>query len=290
MAAKNGKARLVGVLGDPIVHSLSPAIHEYWLNYYDVNGAYVPLGVKANQFVDLVNQCVQAGFVGFNVTLPHKRAAYEMVTSRDDPSERCGAVNTIVTHHNGAEYHGMNTDVFGFMCLIEDARKHHDVTLDRVVVLGAGGAARAVVSALHSLGAQHVTVTNRTHERAVAMQEHFLPYMPSNSRLDVVPSVEVLNAIEQADCIVNTVSVGVSAYGDVLALMRASSAECMMIDISYGMNGTDFTRAADKAGRFFSDGLPMLMWQAVPGFEQWFGIRPAVTKALMQRVIQCASA
>ncbi len=273
MAAKNGKAKLVGVMGDPIQHSLSPAIHEYWLRQYDVNGAYVPLHVKPEHFSEAIHIYKDTGFVGFNVTLPHKETAYGMMDTLDQTATICKAVNTITICPNGS-LHGMNTDVFGFAKLLE-THQPQGLAGQSALIIGAGGAARAVVTALLDAGLHHLTIANRTMTKAETLCKELTSHYP-HVAFHVAELADLEDHAHNQSCIVNTLSLHAAQAFDAESLIHASHPECLMLDISYGQGGTEFTKLADQAGRRTADGLMMLFWQAIPGFEQWFGLSPVI--------------
>ncbi len=282
MSARNGKARLVGVIGDPITHSLSPAIHEYWLREYDINGAYVPLHVNAARFEAAMNLYVETGFVGFNVTLPHKETAFRLMQSYDDVCAVCQATNTIVLQKNGT-LHGMNTDVYGFMKLLEEEQAKAAFPTENVLILGAGGSARAVVYALAQLGCRSLTIVNRTQERSETLIHTIQPYAPE-LRFHPVALEDFTRVPPEIQCVINTLSTGQSIMLPWENLIRNHTDKCVYLDISYGRYGTEMTRSAEALKRRQADGLRMLLHQAVPGFEQWFGVTPDVGKQLAAHV------
>jgi shikimate dehydrogenase len=282
MAAKNGKAKLVGVIGDPIIQSLSPAIHEYWLKTYDINGAYVPLHVSIAQFAQALHLYVNTGFVGFNVTLPHKEAAFKMMQTVDDVSALCQATNTIIVQKNGA-LHGMNSDTYGFTKMVEEEQMKGAFALESALLLGAGGSARACVYALQQLGCKSLIIANRTPARVQALMEDMRVHL-GEMEVQTVPLEEAAMAVRGVHCVVNTLSTGQNITIGWDALMTESVKNCMFMDVSYGRFGTEMTRAAEKHKRRNSDGLRMLLKQAVPGFEQWFGVTPKVDEGLIAHV------
>lgn len=282
MAAKNGKARLAGVIGDPITHSLSPTIHEYWLRKHDINGAYVPLRMSPQVFESSVRAFVDAGFVGFNVTLPHKAAAYALAQSCDDTAHLCQAVNTLVLKHDGSLY-GMNSDTFGFVSMVEGEMAQTPFALERVMLLGAGGSARAVVAGLAQLGCRSLVIVNRTPERAGVLVQDMQRVL-KEMEVTIIGFEEVERHVRDVHTVVNTLSIGQTVPIAWDRFVRMTPNTAMMIDISYGRYGTEMTKEAEKAKRRSVDGLNMLLKQAVLGFEQWFGVMPVVDEALMAHV------
>lgn len=282
MAAKNGKARLAGVIGDPITHSLSPTIHEYWLRRYDINGAYVPLRMSPQVFETSVRTLIDAGFVGFNVTLPHKQAAYKLVQSCDDTSHLCQAVNTLVVKHDGSLY-GLNSDAYGFVGMVEDEMANTPFALQSVMLFGAGGSARAVVAGLAQLGCRSLVLVNRTRERAEALVQDMQRVL-KDMDVTIIGFDEVERHARTVQTVINTLSVGQTVPIAWDKFVRLTASTTMMIDISYGRYGTEMTKEAETAKRRSVDGLNMLLKQAVLGFEQWFGVTPEVDDTLMAHV------
>ncbi len=283
MAAHNGKARLVGVLGDPISHSLSPAIHEYWLQKHGINGAYVPLRIKTGQFVQSVETLIDCGFVGFNVTLPNKEQAYKIAQSHDTASKICGVSNTLVVQANG-NIHAMNSDAFGFVKMLEYMQPFNK---ECVLLLGAGGAARAIVLALQMLEVEQVVVANRTLERA---QEVVAQLQQYTLRTKLV-ACEIAHGCEQAGeyaahsgVVINSMAIDGNVSSIIKDIVAKSHKEAWIADVSYGRGGTETTRIAAEAGRKNIDGLTMLLWHAVSGFEQWFNFTPEVDAGLVNAV------
>lgn len=279
MAAKNGKAKLVGVIGDPVSHSLSPAIHEYWLHHYDINGAYVPLHVAPEQFSKAISLYRDTGFVGFNVTLPHKEAAFQMMDSLDRGAQICRAVNTIICKANG-QLHGMNTDIFGFMKLLEQQPQKAG---DNALVIGAGGAARAVVAALLDAGYVTIIIANRTIAKAEKLAEELGEFY-KDAKFTIINLDALSDVAAEQHCIINTLSLHMAGVISEVDIIKRSMKDCLHIDISYGSDGTAFTRYARASNKHYADGLPMLLWQAAPGFEQWFGVSPTIDKSLMAHI------
>jgi shikimate dehydrogenase len=282
MVARNGKAKLVGVMGDPITHSLSPAIHEYWLQKYDINGAYVPLRVHEQRFAATVETLLDVGFVGFNVTLPHKERAFQLAHSHDTASSMCMACNTLVVQTNGT-LHGMNSDSFGFIKMLEYMQQLHPLGKDTIIVLGAGGAARAVVLSLQMMGVKHIIIANRTLERAESLVQQLAHYAP-DSTLTAVHLDEATSYGATANAIINSISLDGNLTETITPLVAAAHEECWVVDLSYGKGGTLLTRLAAQHQRRTIDGLTMLLWQAVSGFEQWFGVTPTVDAGLVNHI------
>lgn len=268
MAILSGQARLAGVIGWPVAHSRSPRLHGFWLNRYGIDGAYMPLPVRPEDFQTAVRGLVAAGFAGANVTIPHKEAAFA-VCDRVDPFARAaGAVNTLV--FEDGRITGRNTDGIGFL---ENLRQHGiDPAAGPALLLGAGGAARAIAAALRELGVQ-VTLTNRTAERAEALAQA----LPGCQTLPWDRREAALSAYA---LVVNTTSLGMSGHGELVLDLNRIAPTAAVSDIVYVPLETPLITAAKTRGLKTAPGLGMLLHQAVPGFAAWFGVTPVVDDAL----------
>ncbi|MFP6735389.1 MAG: shikimate dehydrogenase [Rhodospirillales bacterium] len=275
----SGNATLAGVMGWPIAHSLSPRIHNYWLREMGIDGAYVPLAVAPENLADALHAMPKLGFAGVNITIPHKEAALAALNHGDnhvdDLARRIGAVNTVTVGSDG-RLTGTNTDGFGFM---ENLRDHApDLELDsgRVVVLGAGGAARGVIAGLIDAGARDICILNRTQARADVLaadlgQEAAIRVTGWESRTEVLAGAVLL---------VNTTSLGMTGAGALDLSLDALPAAAAVADVVYTPLETPLLAAARGRGNVAVDGLGMLLHQARPGFAAWFGSEPQVTPAL----------
>jgi shikimate dehydrogenase len=259
------------VIGDPVAHSRSPMLHGYWLETLGLPGAYVRERVTAPEFEGFIGGLRRKGYVGANITIPHKEAAFRAVTRRDEAAQAIGAVNTV--WYEGDTLIGGNTDAYGFEAHLDATIPDWARDMSRAVILGAGGAARAVVHALLDRGIE-VALVNRTLPRAHELAGHF------GGR----PSVHSFDATAQlvatADMLVNTTSLGMAGK-DALALdLSLMKAGTIVYDVVYVPVDTTLLRSARQAGLRTVDGLGMLLHQAVPGFAKWFGVTPAVTPEL----------
>ncbi len=271
----SGAAKLAGVAGWPIGHSLSPALHGYWIAEHKLDAAYVPLAVAPDGFADAFKALPKLGFRGLNVTLPHKEAAFGLVDTRDDAAEATGAVNTIV--FEGGRALGRNTDVFGFAESLREAGVG-SLALENVVVLGAGGAARGVVAALLSLGASQVHLVNRTAENAQAVAAYFAGRV-SAGIWNALPAL-----LSTAELLVNTTSLGMLGQPP-LEIDLNPMRQGVVADIVYRPLETRLLAQARLQGLKTVDGLGMLLHQARPGFAAWFGVEPTVSSALRGHLV-----
>lgn len=268
-------APMAGVLGWPVRHSLSPPLHRHWLQRYGLAGSYEHLPVPPELFEDYVRALLVHGYVGANVTLPHKEAALSLCDDLDDAARAIGAVNTLVFRNGRIE--GSNSDCFGFLESLRQALPYWDVTKGPAVVLGAGGAARAVVYALQSVGVPEIRVLNRTVSRA----ERLVADLGGSA----VAKSWTSSALQEATLLVNTTSLGMAGQPVLDLDLAPLSATAAVTDIVYRPLETDLLQRASAAGHPTVDGLGMLLHQARPGFEAWFGSQPTVDAALRTAVI-----
>lgn len=275
--AISGKAKLAGVMGWPVAHSLSPRLHGYWLERHRIDGAYVPLAVPPEKFAVALRTLPALGFAGANVTVPHKEAALGAVDRVEPLAERIGAVNTIVIDADGA-LEGRNTDAFGFVANLDEGAPGWRKTAGPAVVLGAGGAARAVVAALVDLGIS-VRLVNRTAERAQVLAEAI------GGNVDIVPWSRRTDALDGAGLLVNTTTLGMTGKLALDLALGPLPKTATVNDIVYAPLQTDLLRAAAARGNRTVDGLGMLLHQARPGFAAWFGVEPEVTAELRAFVL-----
>jgi shikimate dehydrogenase len=271
----SGAAKLAGVAGWPIAHSLSPALHGYWIAEHKLDAAYLPLAIKPEDFAEAFRALPKAGFRGFNVTLPHKEAAFALVDTHDDAARATGAVNTVVFENGGSL--GRNTDAYGFTQLLAEKGV---VRLDGVgaVVLGAGGASRAVIASLLSLGAD-VVLVNRTLDKAQALAARF------GARVKALSWMELPAALARAGVLVNTTSLGMKGQPALDVDLAPLPSHSTVVDIVYRPLETSLLARAKARGLKAVDGLGMLLHQAQPGFAAWFGVEPKVTPRLRAHLI-----
>jgi shikimate dehydrogenase len=263
------------VCGHPVAHSRSPLIHGHWLKQHGIAGSYEKIDVAPADFKEFATSLAQRGFAGGNVTIPNKEAAFALVSKRDAAAEAIGAVNTL-WHENG-KLVGGNTDAYGFAANL-DARLKGWRDAGRAVVLGAGGAARAVVHALAEAGIARIAVVNRTPARAQVLADAF-PHASAHGwdRLD--------GLLASTDLLVNTTSLGMDGEAGAELDMARLPDSALVTDIVYVPLETPLLAQASRRGLRTADGLGMLLHQAVPGFERWFGVRPQVTEDLRDLIV-----
>jgi len=267
------------VCGHPIAHSRSPKIHGYWLRHYGIDGSYQAIDVAPDEARRFFTTLAEQGFAGGNVTIPHKEAAFEVVARRDEAAEAIGAVNTLWLEQG--RLCGGNTDAAGFTANLDDRAPGWDKATT-AVVLGAGGAARAVIHALNARGIGDIRVVNRTVARAVELADRFGAGVTAHP----LPATQELLA--DAGLLVNTTALGMAGKPDEDELPADPSAlprHAIVTDIVYVPLETPLLAAARARGLRTVDGLGMLLHQAVPGFERWFGRRPEVTPELRDLIV-----
>lgn len=264
------------VCGFPINHSRSPLIHRYWLKQLGIAGSYDRIAVPPEEFADFVGSLRERGMAGGNVTIPHKEAAFAAVGKHDAAATAIGAVNTL--WFEGDVLCGGNTDAHGFAANLDEfAPGWQDC--DSAVVLGAGGASRAIIHALIQRGIGEIHVVNRTVARAEDLAAHFGP------RVHARGFDEADTLLDRAGLLVNTTSLGMKgSEGPKLDLFRLPD-DAVVTDIVYVPLETPLLKQAAQRGLRTVDGLGMLLHQAVPGFERWFGQRPEVDFRLRDLIL-----
>jgi len=266
-------------MGWPVVHSRSPGIHGYWLRKYGIDGTYIPLPVRPEQFAAALKAIPMLGFAGVNVTVPHKEAALRAVDRSDPAARRIGAVNTIVVATDGS-LEGHNTDGFGFMENLRASVPDWSAKGGPAAVIGAGGAARAIVVALLDGGAPEIRIVNRTPERAQRLREDI------GGSLHIYDWVDRASVLADAAVLVNTTTLGMSGQPPLDLTLDRLPKTAVVNDIVYSPLETPLLRAARVRGNRVVDGLGMLLHQARPGFAGWFGIEPEVTPELRRFVLE----
>jgi len=259
------------VIGWPVAHSRSPLIHNYWIARYGLDAEYRREAVPPDQFKDFVAHLSDRGYVGANVTVPHKEAALAAAVP-DERAEAVGAANTLWLE--GGVLRATNTDVEGFTSNLDAAAPGWDRGLRNAVVLGAGGAARAVVFGLLGRSVECVQVVNRTFERAAALASRF------GDRVKPFRWSEVNRLLAEAGLLVNTTALGMSGQPELAIDLAPLPAEAVVADLVYAPLTTALLADARRRGLRAVDGLGMLLHQAVGGFERWFNLRPQVTEDL----------
>jgi len=269
---------LAGVMGWPIAHSRSPVIHGYWIEQLGMRGAYVPLAVNPVNLPEALQGLSALGFAGCNLTLPHKVDALTCIAELDHVARQIGAVNTVVVQADGS-LRGTNTDAFGYIQSLREAQPHWQADSGPAVVLGAGGAARAIVWALADAGVKEIRLFNRSSDKAHEMARQF------GSPVKALAWEQRHDALADAGLLVNTTTQGMQGQAALDIDLSALPQTALVSDIVYTPLETDLLLRAKLRGNSVVNGLGMLLHQARPGFEAWFGVMPEVTPALWQKVL-----
>ncbi|MAK79112.1 MAG: shikimate dehydrogenase [Marinovum sp.] len=269
---------VAAVLGHPINHSKSPKLHNYWLSLFNIDGYYIPLDIDPRYFENSVRALSGLGFVGANVTIPYKEKVLKIADKISDRAAIIGAANTLTFLQDGSIY-ADNTDGYGFLQNIKC--KYNDWTAGEgtSVVFGAGGASRAILGALIEDGANEVILANRTRSRADQLRSDF------GAKIKVVDWMKVQNYLSDASTVINATSLGMDGKAELPIPLQGLKKNTLVTDIVYTPLNTPLLENAAKRGCRTVDGLGMLIHQAIPGFERWFGMKPDVSENLRKLLI-----
>lgn len=268
---------LAGIMGMPVKHSRSPLLHNYWLKEHGLYGFYVPLAIEASGLEAALRALAPLGFRGCNITIPHKEAALAFMDSVDPMAKRIGAMNCVTVQKDG-RLHGANYDGYGYIESILEVYPAWKADQGPIVVLGAGGGARAVIAALAARGAREIRVLNRSLDRASQLAADYGP------PLAAYPWESRAEALRDAAMLINTTSLGMVGQAPLELALDALPKTALVSDIIYIPRETDLLKQARLRGNPIVNGLGMLLHQARPAFEAWFGIRPAVTSQLREMI------
>lgn len=270
----SGKARLAGVMGWPIGHSLSPRLHGHWIARHGLDAAYVPLAVSPDDVAAAFALLPRLGFLGWNVTLPHKEAAFRLVDERDASAERTGSVNTVLVYADGRT-RGCSTDGEGFLANLRHRAPGWRPQAGPAALVGTGGAARAVAVALLDAGVPGLRMSNRTESRARELAAGLRAMFPA-AAIEVAAWPERHAMLDGAALCVSCASLGMKGQPPLDLVLDALPPASPVADLVYVPLETDLLAAARRRGHPVVDGLGMLIRQAVPGFRHWGGIEPTV--------------
>lgn len=269
---------MAGVMGWPVAHSRSPVIHNHWIRQYGLNGSYGLFPVRPERLEAALRGLSALGMAGCNITLPHKVQAMQWVDHVDPLGQRMGAINLVVVQADGA-LHGFNTDGYGFIQSLRDAKPDWRADAGPIVVLGGGGAARAIVLSLIDAGASSIRLINRTRSKAQALADEFGPAMT------VCDWSERHDALAGAAMLVNSTDQGMHGKTDLDLQLDALPTDALVCDAIYIPLETTLLASARARGNLTVNGLGMLLNQARPAFKAWFGVDPEVTPALREALI-----
>ena len=269
---------LAGVIGSPISHSRSPTLHGYWLRRYGIKGFYIPMDVAQADLKEALATLPKLGFVGLNVTIPHKETVLSLADIVTDRAALIGAANTLIFRKDGKVY-ADNTDGSGFIANLRQEAPGWVPTAGPAVVFGAGGAARAIVAALIEVGVPEIRIANRTRARAEALRSDF------GAKVHVHDWVQAGDLLDDAATVVNASALGMTGKPEFRVPLDALNPKALVTDLVYTPLRTSFLDQAEQVGCTVVDGLGMLLHQAAPGFERWFGTRPDVDAATRAAVL-----
>lgn len=273
----SGKAKVAGVMGWPVTHSRSPRLHGFWLREHGIDGVYIPMAVRPEDFAEVLRAIPKLGFRGCNLTLPHKEMALSLIDRIEPAARRIGAVNTIVVGEDG-RLEGRNTDVSGFIENLKACVPGLDFRRGPAVVLGAGGGARAVVAGLLDQGCPAIRVVNRDLARAERLAAELGGATAHG--WEALPGL-----LGETHLLVNSTSLGMAGSPSLTVDLAPMPAGGVVSDLVYAPLETDLLATARARGLAAVDGLGMLLHQGVAGFEAWFGVRPRVTEELRAWVL-----
>jgi shikimate dehydrogenase len=271
--ASQDRFLLAGVMGYPVMHSRSPKLHNYWFEQHKLLGTYVPLAIQPEGLLAALRALPALGFAGCNITVPHKIAAMAAMATIDPMAVRIGAINCVTVQKDGS-LHGTNNDGFGYLESIRERFADWRADAGPIVVLGAGGGARAVVAALADAGAPEIRLINRSRDKAEGIARDY------GSPVAAHDWDRRADALEGAAMLVNTTSLGMHGQPPLEIALDRLPTQAVVSDIVYIPKETDLLAAARKRGNRTVNGLGMLLNQARPAFQSWFGILPEVTPEL----------
>ncbi len=278
MTIVHDRIPLAGVIGAPIAHSKSPALHGYWLRRYGIRGFYIPMHVEQSDLEQVLRTLPKQGFVGLNVTIPHKESVLQIADVVTDRAALIGAANTLLFRKDG-RIQADNTDGAGFIANLRQNAPDWNPRVAPAAVLGAGGACRAVIAALLEIGVPEIRLANRSRGRAETLRTDF------GAKVVVHDWTRAADMFEGAGTVVNTTSLGMTGKPDFRMPLDNIDRTALVTDLVYTPLMTQFLIEAESKGCRIVDGLGMLLHQAAPGFERWFGQRPDVDAATRQAVL-----
>ena len=267
------------VIGHPISHSKSPLIHNYWIRKYALKGTYEAIDIPCENLKNGLQELIDQGYTGFNLTIPHKELVIPLCAEIDEIARSIGAVNTVIVEKG--QLKGTNTDAFGFIENIRQDSPDFDFTAGQAAVLGAGGAARAVIYGLLEAGTPEIILLNRTREKA----EKLIALSGDPSRIRVLDWENRDQHMQEVGLLINTTALGMTGQPPLELDLSHLPPEALVNDIVYAPLHTGLLKQAKERGNPVVTGIGMLLHQARPAFEKWFGILPTVDEEL-QKLVQ----
>jgi len=279
LPAISGHTKLTGLIGYPVTHSLSPRLHHYWLALHKINARYLAFEVAPTHVHEAIFGAQALGLKGLNITIPHKEHVRELVQQCDEDAQKIGAINCITFRHDGVIY-GSNTDAYGFIQSLKQQVPGLQNYLQHVVILGAGGAVRAMILALQQTGVKKMTLVNRTIETAEGLAREF------GGDIACAKWPDLPEILPHATLLVNATSLGMHGHAPLEIDLAPLPKEALVHDIVYNPRETALLKAAKLRGNATADGLGMLIYQAQKSFALWHGVTPEVTPDLAQFLLQ----
>ena len=274
------------VIGDPISHSLSPKIHNFLLQKYRLDGSYIPIEVKKDELKKCVDFLLEKGFAGFNVTIPHKEEIFKLCDHLSKTAKLIGAVNTVIFTEDKKIF-GHNSDVEGFLNNLKNTEQNFDLKNKIAFVIGAGGAARAVIYGLIKSEVKKIYITNRNQIRAAELIKNFTDFaQEKNCELKFLEMKNFVEKLNECDLLVNSTSLGMAGQEKLIIDLKNLKKSAIVYDIVYKPLMTDLLKAAQKQENKIVTGIGMLVYQALIGFEAWFKKKPEVDEELVKLLIQ----
>ncbi len=272
-----------GVVGWPIGHSLSPRLHTYWLKKHDISASYEAFAIRPEDLGDFLKNAQQQNIIGLNLTVPHKEIAFPYLAHVDDLAQKIGAVNTVMI--KDGEYSGTNTDAYGFLANLKENAPAWTAKNGPVVIIGAGGAGRAAIVSLLDDGVDHICLINRTKTRAEKLVAELSNYYPAK-KLFVADWENRSDVLSGAALLVNTTTLGMKGQRELDISLGKLPEKAVVYDIVYNPLETLLLAQAKMRGNAVVDGLGMLLYQAAPAFEKWFGQKVEVDQNLRDHVLE----
>lgn len=269
--------KIAAVIGDPIAQSLSPYMHNYWLEKYEIDGIYIPLKVSKDEFPKFLKSLPELGFTGCNITIPHKETTLNLCNFISKAAKQIGAVNT-VTIKDGKIY-GDNSDYFGFIENIKSEHPNFDFKDKKVLLLGAGGASRAIIFALLQEGVKEIIIANRSSDKAENLTKIF-------EKTKSIKWSQIDKILPNIDLLVNSTSLGMKGQDELEINLNNLNKSALVCDIVYKPLMTKLLTDAQNQGNPICTGIGMLIYQGIVGFEKWFGKKPEVDKTLIKKMIE----
>ena len=282
---KNIDKQYCAVVGNPISHSLSPTIFSFWFQKYGLNAQYLSFSLKKEDFKTVLTSLPLMNFVGVNVTMPFKEVAFESVNQKDEFSNLCQSVNAISFFEDNIKY-GMNTDGIGFIKALEKNNIVQELSKQKILVLGAGGASKSICTSLLKRNVASLTISNRTAEKAKGLVYYLKKHFPHAS-IVFLDWESKENGFSTFDGLVNTTCLGMKGYPPLDITFHDMNKNMWIYDIVYNPLKTPLLLAAQEKRLYIMDGLDMLIFQAYPCFESWFGFQPGFYSELRQKLESC---